>query len=62
MAKPIFAIVGANILVGLDEGHPLVVLAPVFQPPPGAVITFGAEARCSLRDFAGMRIDVSASD
>lgn len=57
-----FAIGGADILSGRDVGHPLVVLAPIFQKSPGALVTLGGQKLRSLRDLAGLRIAVSRSD
>ena len=57
-----FAIGGADILSGRDAGHPLVVLAPVFQKSPGALVTLGGQKLRSLRDLAGMRIAVNRDD
>lgn len=57
-----FAIGGADILSGRDAGHPLVILAPVFQKSPGALVTTGSQKLRSLRDLAGMRIAVSRAD
>lgn len=61
-AEADFAIGGADILRGRDAGHPLVVLAPVFQKSPGALVTLGGYKLRSLRDVAGLRIAVSPGD
>ena len=57
-----FAIGGSDILVGRDQGHPLVVLAPIFQRSPGALVTLADLQLRSLRDLSGLRIAVNPND
>lgn len=57
-----FAIGGADILSGRDAGHPLVVLAPIFQKSPGALVTMADRKLRSLRDLAGLRVAVNPTD
>ncbi len=57
-----FAIGGSDILIGRDRGHKLVVLAPIFQKSPGAIITLSDTKLRSLRDLAGLRIAVNRND
>ncbi|MBB3048515.1 diguanylate cyclase (GGDEF)-like protein [Litorivivens lipolytica] len=57
-----FAIGGSDILLGRDQGHPLVVLAPMFQRSPGALITLGDRKLQSLRDISGLRVAVNPND
>ncbi len=57
-----FAIGGVDILAGRDKGHALVILAPVFQKTPGAIVTLANTKLRSLRDLAGLRIAVNRDD
>ncbi len=60
--KADFAIGATDILLGLDAGHPLVVLAPIFQKSAATVVTLADHKKRSLRHLAGMRIAVNPSD